>query len=111
MGGVRYRAGGAATHSLVMRSRSGTIRTIESEHQLWKLRAYSSVNFDSPCRAPHLPRLQDRGTAGCPGAVCRPGRRGAVADGLILWQCGLRRGQRVGAAGSARLMGSGRRPW
>jgi len=45
MGGVRYRAGGAATHSLVMRSRSGTIRSIQSEHQLWKLRAYSSVNF------------------------------------------------------------------
>src|SRR5262245_44340879 len=43
--GVRYRAGGAATDSLVMRSRSGTIRRIQSEHQLWKLRAYSSVNF------------------------------------------------------------------
>jgi fructose-1,6-bisphosphatase II len=47
IGGVRYRAGGATTHSLVMRARSGTIRRIESEHQLWKLRAYSSVNFDS----------------------------------------------------------------
>ncbi|HUK72085.1 MAG TPA: class II fructose-bisphosphatase [Streptosporangiaceae bacterium] len=47
MAGVRYRAGGAETHSLVMRARSGTIRRIESEHQLWKLRAYSSVNFDS----------------------------------------------------------------
>jgi len=45
MAGVRYRAGGAATDSLVMRSRSGTIRRIQSEHQLWKLRAYSSVNF------------------------------------------------------------------
>src|SRR5579859_1459543 len=47
MAGVRYRAGGATTHSLVMRSRSGTIRSITSEHQLWKLRAYSAVNFDS----------------------------------------------------------------
>jgi fructose-1,6-bisphosphatase II len=47
LAGVRYRAGGATTHSLVMRARSGTIRTITSEHQLWKLRAYSSVNFDS----------------------------------------------------------------
>ncbi len=47
IGGVRYRAGGATTQSLVMRARSGTIRKIESEHQLWKLRAYSSVNFDS----------------------------------------------------------------
>jgi len=48
MAGVRFRAGGAATHSLVMRARSGTIRNIHSEHQLWKLRAYSSINFDSP---------------------------------------------------------------
>jgi fructose-1,6-bisphosphatase II len=47
LNGVRYRAGGATTHSLVMRARSGTTRTITSEHQLWKLRAYSSVNFDS----------------------------------------------------------------
>ena len=47
MAGVRYRAGGATTHSLVMRSRSGTIRSITSEHQLWKLRAYSDINYDS----------------------------------------------------------------
>jgi fructose-1,6-bisphosphatase II len=46
LAGVRYRAGGATTHSLVMRARSGTIRTIQSEHKLWKLRAYSAVNFD-----------------------------------------------------------------
>jgi fructose-1,6-bisphosphatase II len=46
MEGVRYQAGGGATtHSLVMRSRSGTIRSIKSENQLWKLRAYSSINF------------------------------------------------------------------
>ncbi|WP_182377602.1 class II fructose-bisphosphatase [Nocardioides sp. WS12] len=44
--GVRYRAGGATTQSLVMRSRSGTIRTITSEHQLSKLRGYSSIAFD-----------------------------------------------------------------
>src|SRR5689334_478790 len=47
LAGVRYRAGGATTQSLVMRARSGTIRTITSEHHLWKLRAYSAVNFDS----------------------------------------------------------------
>ena len=46
MEGVRYRRGDATTHSLVMRSRSGTIRSIKSEHQLWKLRVYSAVNFD-----------------------------------------------------------------
>lgn len=33
MRGVRYRAGGASTHSLVMRSRSGTIRSITAEHR------------------------------------------------------------------------------
>ena len=43
--GVRYLRGHATTHSLVMRSRSGTIRSIKSEHQLWKLRAYSAINF------------------------------------------------------------------
>jgi fructose-1,6-bisphosphatase II len=44
--GVRYRAGGCTTHSLVMRSRSGTIRQITSEHQLQKLRAFSSIDFE-----------------------------------------------------------------
>jgi fructose-1,6-bisphosphatase II len=44
--GVRYRSGGATTHSLVMRSKSGTIRTIESRHQLTKLRAYSAIDFE-----------------------------------------------------------------
>ena len=44
--GVRYSANSVSTHSLVMRSRSGTIRTIRSEHQLAKLRAYSAVDFD-----------------------------------------------------------------
>jgi fructose-1,6-bisphosphatase II len=46
MAGVRYRSGGATTESLVMRARSGTLRNIHSEHQLWKLNAYSAVNFD-----------------------------------------------------------------
>ncbi len=44
--GVRYSANSVSTHSLVMRSRSGTIRTIRSEHKLSKLRAYSAVDFD-----------------------------------------------------------------
>jgi fructose-1,6-bisphosphatase II len=46
LNGVRYRAGGATTHSLVMRSKSGTIRTILSEHRLSKLRAYSTIDFE-----------------------------------------------------------------
>ena len=43
--GVRYGAGGASTHSIVMRSKSGTIRVIESEHRLSRLGTYSSVDF------------------------------------------------------------------
>jgi len=46
MEGVRYRSRGATTHSLVMRSRSGTIRSIRSEHQFSKLSAYAAVDFE-----------------------------------------------------------------
>jgi fructose-1,6-bisphosphatase II len=46
MKGVRYRAGGVSTHSLVMRSRSGTIRSITSDHKLQKLMSYSAIDFD-----------------------------------------------------------------
>jgi fructose-1,6-bisphosphatase II len=46
MRGVRYRSGGCKTHSLVMRSRSGTIREIISDHQLSKLAAYATVDFE-----------------------------------------------------------------
>ncbi|MZF88689.1 class II fructose-bisphosphatase [Streptomyces sp. SID5643] len=44
--GVRYRAENATTDSIVMRSRSGTVRRISSEHRLSKLRAYSAIDFD-----------------------------------------------------------------
>jgi fructose-1,6-bisphosphatase II len=44
--GVRYRAGGAHTQSIVMRSKSGTIRVIESYHRLEKLALYSAVDFE-----------------------------------------------------------------
>ncbi|WP_375002530.1 class II fructose-bisphosphatase [Aeromicrobium sp. CTD01-1L150] len=43
--GVRYGAGRAFTESIVMRSRSGTIRKISSEHRLEKLKAYAAVDF------------------------------------------------------------------
>ncbi|AKK02771.1 class II fructose-bisphosphatase [Corynebacterium epidermidicanis] len=43
--GVSYRANGATTRSLVMRSKSGTIRYIESVHQLQKLQEYSVVDY------------------------------------------------------------------
>jgi fructose-1,6-bisphosphatase II len=44
--GVRYKGGGASTESLVMRSKSGTVRRIISEHRLTKLSAYASIDFE-----------------------------------------------------------------
>jgi fructose-1,6-bisphosphatase II len=44
--GVRYRGSGAYTQSIVMRSKSGTIRIVDSFHRLEKLRSYSIVDFD-----------------------------------------------------------------
>ncbi|KNX36449.1 class II fructose-bisphosphatase [Luteipulveratus halotolerans] len=44
--GVRYRSGGCTTQSLVMRSKSGTIRVIDGHHQLSKLREYAAVDFE-----------------------------------------------------------------
>jgi len=43
---VRYVGGGASTESLVMRSKSGTIRRVISEHRLTKLSAYSAIDFE-----------------------------------------------------------------
>ena len=43
--GVRYHSQGATTHSLVMRSRSGTVRVIEAHHQFHKLATYSHLDY------------------------------------------------------------------
>jgi fructose-1,6-bisphosphatase II len=43
--GVRYRGDGATTETLVMRSKSGTIRTIQSNHKWHKLLRYSSLQY------------------------------------------------------------------
>jgi len=43
--GVRYDAYGARSHSLVMRSRSGTIRYIDTRHRADRLTAYASDEF------------------------------------------------------------------
>lgn len=43
--GVRYDGYGARSHSLVMRSRSGTIRYIDTHHRADRLTAYSSDEF------------------------------------------------------------------
>jgi fructose-1,6-bisphosphatase II len=45
MEGVRYTPDGPTTHSIVMRSKSGTIREVRSEHRLAKLSTYSAVDF------------------------------------------------------------------
>ena len=43
--GVHYDARGASTQSLVMRSKSGTVRLVNARHQLRKLKVYSSIEF------------------------------------------------------------------
>lgn len=43
--GVHYDQRGATTHSLVMRSKSGTVRTVHARHKLDKLKAYSAISF------------------------------------------------------------------
>lgn len=43
--GVRYTSHGVSTQSLVMRSKSGTVRFIEAQHRLTKLSQYAAVDF------------------------------------------------------------------
>jgi len=43
--GVRYWGEGAGTQSLVMRSKSGTIRMVDAQHHWTKLNAYSAVKY------------------------------------------------------------------
>jgi fructose-1,6-bisphosphatase II len=44
--GVRYQSGGALTQSLVMRSRSGTVRTLQARHSMEKLAAIAGERYD-----------------------------------------------------------------
>jgi fructose-1,6-bisphosphatase II len=44
--GVRYFGGGARTQSLVMRSRTGTVRVLESTHRWQKLAAVAGTRYD-----------------------------------------------------------------
>jgi fructose-1,6-bisphosphatase II len=46
MRGVRYYTDTVSTQSIVMRSKSGTIRVVDSTHRLGKLRAYSDAEND-----------------------------------------------------------------
>ena len=43
--GVRFDARGVTTQSLVMRSRSGTVRRIDAHHQLGKLQEFSEIDY------------------------------------------------------------------
>ncbi|HSJ51875.1 MAG TPA: class II fructose-bisphosphatase [Actinomycetota bacterium] len=43
--GVRYDEDGAITYSLVMRSRSGTVRYVEAEHRFEKLEQFAGVSY------------------------------------------------------------------
>jgi fructose-1,6-bisphosphatase II len=45
LNGVRYTPGGAVTESIVMRSRSGTVRRIEAYHAFDKLRSLSAERY------------------------------------------------------------------
>jgi fructose-1,6-bisphosphatase II len=51
--GVRYFGGGCTTQSIVMRSKSGTVRMIEAYHRLSKLNEYSAVDFTGDTSAAH----------------------------------------------------------
>ncbi len=44
--GVRYEGGGAFTHSLVIRGKTGTVRYIESRHNWDKLMKFSALSYD-----------------------------------------------------------------
>ena len=46
MQGVHYTSNGATTQSLVMRSKSGTVRLVDAQHRLNKLSEYSAVSFN-----------------------------------------------------------------
>ena len=43
--GVSYTTGGAETDSIVMRSRSGTVRRITAQHALEKLTALTGLEY------------------------------------------------------------------
>ena len=50
--GVHYYGGGCTTQSIVMRSKSGTVRMIEAYHRLAKLNEYSAIDFTGDDDAP-----------------------------------------------------------
>jgi fructose-1,6-bisphosphatase II len=49
--GVHFYGGGCTTQSIVMRSKSGTVRMIEAYHRLSKLNEYSAIDFTGDSNA------------------------------------------------------------
>jgi fructose-1,6-bisphosphatase II len=49
--GVQYYSGGCTTQSIVMRSKSGTVRMVEAYHRLSKLNEYSAIDFTGDSNA------------------------------------------------------------
>jgi hypothetical protein len=43
--GVRFDRTGARTQSLVMRSRSGTVRLVDAHHRFTKLQEFSAIDY------------------------------------------------------------------
>ncbi len=79
MKGVHFRAHGATSQSLVMRSRSGTVRLISSEHQFEKLDAFSDPLRPPPAQAPDARRGARSG---------RPPSRGGRTAPRPPWRAG-----------------------
>ena len=74
--GVRYTVDGAKTHSLAMRARSGTVRTVEATHKFEKLMRFASLPYQSP-PAEQAPVTGDRRRTPGLGPVMRQRNGGA----------------------------------
>src|SRR5699024_1232303 len=80
--GVSYRANGAVTRSLVMRSKSGTVRHVEARHQMAQLREHTAGDHgqgDCPPPAP-AGRGRARGAVLLRGAAGPPTLAGMSSE-------------------------------
>src|SRR5690606_6239216 len=112
--GVRYRAGGAYTQSIVMRSKSGTIRVIDSYHRLEKLARYAVIDFAGarPATSGSHAAVGEAPAGASPTAAwawCVPATWSAVPAPATGPRCGRRaRTRRPGPRPSVRRRSSGR---